>query len=76
MSETYPNYELIVSEVHDYCNLQTFACKNSTLIMPINQESFMYDITTIPVPYHMNENRLMKLKVSILILRLSQQQKS
>ena len=62
---TYPNYELIVSEVHDYYNLpfSTFACKDNTLIIhisfyikPINQESlYMYDITTIPVPYHMNE---------------------
>ena len=62
---TYPNYELIVSEVHDYYNLpfSTFSCKDNTLIIhisfyikPINQESlYMYDITTIPVPYHMND---------------------
>ena len=61
----YPSYELIVSEVHDYYNLpfSTFACKDNTLIIhisfyikPINQESlYMYNITTIPVPYHMNE---------------------
>ena len=65
LESTYPNYELIVSEVHDYYNLpfSTFACKDNTLIIhisfyikPINQESlYMYDITTIPVPYHMNE---------------------
>ena len=65
LETTYPNYELIVSEVHDYYNLpfSTFACKDNTLIIhisfyikPINQESlYMYDITTIPVPYHMNE---------------------
>ena len=65
LETTYPNYELIVSELHDYYNLpfSTFACKNNTLIIhvsfyikPINQESlYMYDITTIPVPYHMNE---------------------
>ena len=42
---------------------QLFACKDNTLIIhisfyikPINQESlYMYDITTIPVPYHMND---------------------
>ena len=65
LETTYPNYELIVSEVHDYYNLpfSTFACKDNTLIIhvsfyikPINQESlYMYDITIIPVPYHMNE---------------------
>ena len=65
LETTYPSYELIVSEVHDYYNLpfSTFACKDNTLIIhisfyikPTNQESlYMYDITTIPVPYHMNE---------------------
>ena len=65
LETTYPNYELIVSEVHDYYNLpfSTFACKDNTLIIhisfyikPINQDLlYMYDITTIPVPYHMNE---------------------
>ena len=64
LETTYPSYELIVFEVHDY-NLpfSTFACKDNTLIIhisfyikPINQESlYMYDITTIPVPYHMND---------------------
>ena len=62
---TYPSYELIVSEMHDYYNLpfSTFACKDDKLIIhisiyikSINQESlYMYDITTIPVPYHMND---------------------
>ena len=65
LSTKYPNYELVVSEVHDYYNLPftTFACKDNTLIVhisfyikPINQEPLhMYDIKTIPVPYHMNE---------------------
>ena len=65
LETTYPIYELIVSEVHDYYNLpfSTFACKDNTLIIhisfyikPFNQEPlYMYDITTIPVPYHMND---------------------
>ena len=66
LSAKYPNYELVVSEVHDYYNLpfSTFACKdNCTLIVhisfyikPINQEPLlMYDIKAFPVPYHMNE---------------------
>ena len=51
--------------MHDYYNLpfSTFACKDNIQIIhisfyinPINQESlYMYDITTIPVPYHMND---------------------
>ena len=65
LGTTYPSYELIVSEVHDYYNLpsSTFACKDNTLIIhisfyikPINLESlYMYNITTIPVPYYMND---------------------
>ena len=61
----YPEYELVVSQVHDYYNLpvSTFACKHRTLVIyisfyikPKNQEPlFLYDIRTIPVPYHMNE---------------------
>ena len=48
LDTTYPSYELIVSEVHDYYNLpfSTFACKDNTLIIhisfyikPFNQES-------------------------------------
>ena len=65
LSTRYLNYELVVSEVHDYYNLPftTFACKDNTLVVhisfyikPINQEPLlMYDIKTISVPYHMNE---------------------
>ena len=61
----YPDYELVVSQVHDYYNLpiSTFACKDRTLVIhisfyikPKKQEPlFLYDIRTIPVPYHMNE---------------------
>ena len=55
----YPNYELVVSRVHDYYNLpfSTCACPGNTLmvdisfyIKPINQESLhMYEIKNI---YH------------------------
>ena len=61
----YPNYEFVVSRVHDYYNLpfSTFACQGNILmfhislyIKLINQESLhMYEIKSIPVPYHMNE---------------------
>ena len=54
--------------MHDHYNLPftTFACKDNTLIVhisfyikPINQEPLhMYDIKTIPVPYHMNEEMI------------------
>ena len=38
LETTYPSYELIVSEVHDYYNLpfSTFACKDNTLIIHIS----------------------------------------
>ena len=65
LEKDYPDYELVVSQVHDYYNLpiSTFACKDRTLVIhisfyikPKNQEPlFLYDIRTIPVPYHMNE---------------------
>ena len=65
LERDYPDYELTVSQVHDYQNLpiSTFACKDKTLVIhisfyikPKNQEPlFLYDIRTIPAPYHMNE---------------------
>ena len=65
LERDYPDYELVVSQVHDYYNLpiSTFACKDNTLVIhisfyikPKNQEPlFLYDIRTIPAPYHMNE---------------------
>ena len=65
LSTQYPNYELVVSRVHDYYNLpfSTFACQGNTLMVHIsfyikliNQEPLhMYEIKSIPVPYHMNE---------------------
>ena len=65
LEQDYPDYELVVLQVHDYYNLpvSTFACKDRNLVIhisfyikPKNQEPlFLYDIRTIPVPYHMNE---------------------
>ena len=65
LESDYPEYELVVLEVHDYYSLpiSTFASKGATLVIhvsfyikPKNQEPlFMYDIKTIPEPYHMNE---------------------
>ena len=83
MVTTYPNYELIVSEVHDYYNLpfSTFACKHNTLIIHIsfyikliNQESlYMYDITTKHVPYHMNDELIDETESKYKYTRLNQQ---
>ena len=63
LERDYPEYELVVSQVHDFYNLpiSTFACKDNTLVIhisfyikPKNQEPlFLYDIKTIAVPYHM-----------------------
>ena len=38
LSTTYPNYELVVSEVHDYYNLpfSTFACQGNTIMIHIS----------------------------------------
>ena len=65
LSTIYPNYELVVSEVHDYYNLpfSTFACQDNTLIVHISfyiksinlEPLHMYDIKAITVHYHMNE---------------------
>ena len=65
LERDYPDYELVVSQVHDYYNLpiSTFACKDKTLVIhisfyikPRNQEPlFLYDIRMIPVSYHMNK---------------------
>ena len=65
LEKDYPDYELVVSQVHDYYNppISTFAFKDKTLVIhisfyikPKNQEPlFFYDIRTISVPYHMNE---------------------
>ena len=66
LERDYPDYELVVSQVHDYFNLpvSTFTMSKiglcvihtSFYIKPKNQEPlFLYDIRTIPVPYHMNE---------------------
>ena len=65
LERDYPDYELVVSQVHDYYNLpiSTFACKDKTLVIhisfyikPRNQEPlFLYDSRTISVPCHMNE---------------------
>ena len=65
LEKDYPDYELVVSQVHDYYNLptSTFACRDKTLVIhisfyikPKNQEPlFLYYIRMIPVPYHMNE---------------------
>ena len=65
LERDYPDYELVVSQVHAFYNLpiSTFACKDKTLVIhisfyikPSNQEPlFLYDIRTTPVPYHMNE---------------------
>ena len=70
LERDYPDYELVVSQVHGYYNLpiSTFACKDKTLVIhisfyikPRKQEPlFLYDIRTIPVPYHMNEELIDK----------------
>ena len=41
LERDYPDYELVVSQVHDYYNLpiSTFACKDNTLVIHI---SFLY----------------------------------
>ena len=81
----YSNYELVVSRVHDYYNLpfSTFACQGNTLmvhisfyIKPINLESLhMYEIKSIPVPYHMNEELIDETESKYTYTKSNHQQK-
>ena len=67
LEKDYPDYKLVVSQVHNYYNLpiSTSACKDRTLVIhisfyikPRNQEPlFLYDIRTILVLYHWCLNR-------------------
>ena len=78
----YPNYELVVSKVHDYYNLSfsTFACQGNTLmihisfyIKPSSLESlYMYEINSIPVPYHMNEELIEKTESKYTYTKIKQ----
>ena len=84
LERNYPDYELVVSQVHDYYTLpiSTFACKDKTLVIhipfyikPKNQEPlFLYDIRTIPVPYHMNEELIGGSEINIPIQMSNLQQ--
>ena len=70
IKEYYPDYELVLTEVHEYYNLPfvTYAYEKGVIgiqvplfIKPRLQESlFLYDIRTIPVPYHMNDELMDK----------------
>ena len=85
LSTKYTNYDVVVSEVHDYYNLPfiTFTFKDNTLIVhisfyikPIKQEPLhMYDIKTIPVPYHMNEEMIDETESKYTYTKLNHQQK-
>ena len=57
----YPDYELVVSQVHDYYNLpiSTFVCKDKTLVIhisfyinPKNQEPFYSCMTSEQFQYN------------------------
>ena len=68
LAENYNTYELIIREVHDYYNLpvSSFDYVNGLLgvfvplfIKPRLQEPmFVYNVRTIPVPYHINTEML------------------
>ena len=63
--EKYPDYELVLDQVHEYYNLpvSTFFYSNGSLVIHIplyikpklQEPLLLYDIASIPVPYHMNE---------------------
>ena len=65
LREYYPDYELVLTEVHEYYNLPfvTYSYAKGTigiqvplLIKPRLQESlFLYNLRTMPVPFHMNK---------------------
>ena len=62
LAEKYTNYELVIAEVHDYYNLpvSSFDYVNDTLgvFVPLfirpNLQEPVYNVKTIPVPYHIN----------------------
>ena len=66
LAEKYTNYELVITEVHDYYNIpvSSFDYVDGILgvvvplfIRPNLQESmYVYNVKTIPVPYHINSD--------------------
>ena len=64
MYDLYPEYELVLTQVHEYYNLPhtKFSYFNGTLLLKIpmflklkSQEPlYLFDLTSVPVPYHMN----------------------
>ena len=64
LAEKYTNYELVITEVHDYYNfpVSSFDCVDGILgvfvplfIRPNLQEPmYVYNVKTIPVPYNIN----------------------
>ena len=68
LAEKYTNYELVITEVHDYYNLSvsSFDYVDGILgvfvplfIRPNLQEPmYVYNVRTIPVPYHINSEMI------------------
>ena len=68
LKEYYPDYALVLDKVHQYYNLPFvhFGYVNGTILIqiplfikPKKQEPLLlYDIKTVPVPYHMNEDMI------------------
>ena len=68
LAEKYTNYELVITEVHDYYNLpvSSFDYVDGILgvfvplfIRPNLQETmYVYNVRTIPVPYHINSRMI------------------
>ena len=68
LAEKYTNYELVITEVHDYYNLpvSSFDYLDGILgvfvplfIRPNVQEPmYVYNVRTIPVPYHINSKMI------------------
>ena len=68
LAEKYTNYELVITEIHDYYNLpvSSFDYVDGILgvfvplfIRPNLQEPmYVYNVKTIPVPYHINSEMI------------------
>ena len=68
LAEKYSNYELVITEVHDYYNIpvSSFDYMDGILgvfvplfIRPSLQEPmYIYNVRTIPVPYHINTDMI------------------
>ena len=68
LAEKYSNYELVITEVHDYYNIpfSSFDYMDGILVVfvplfirpSLQEPMYIYNVRTIPVPYHINTDMI------------------